>query len=132
MPINRGGESTATGSVGEAKLKDYAEYVVTHGTVTATEDIDCNDGNIHTITLGASVTLTISNPASGDYSTGLTLVITQDATGSRVITWPASVVWQAASEPVLSTGASEVDIITMFTVDNGTTWYAFLAGSDMS
>lgn len=132
MPLNRGSESTATGSVGEAVLKDYSEYVNAHGTVTSTTDIDCNDGNIHTITLGASITFTISNAASGDYSTGLTLVLTQDGTGSRTVTWPASVAWQGGAAPTLSSAASAVDVITLFTVDNGTTWYAFLAGSNMS
>ena len=63
----------------------------------------------------------------------LTLLITQDGTGGRSITWPASVKWMpAGSAPTFTTTASTVSVVELFTIDNGTTWYAGLAGTGIS
>lgn len=132
MPIERGVGSYGTGSVVAWLLLNYAEVTKTHSAVTGTEDIDMQDGNIHLLTLTGNVTLTFSNPAPGDRATSLTLVVTQDGTGSRIITWPGSVVWPSGTTPVLTTTASAVDILTFFTPDEGTTWYGFFAGANMS
>lgn len=42
----------------------------------------------------------------------LTLTLLQDATGSRTVTWPASVLWPNSVAPILSTGASAYDVFT--------------------
>jgi hypothetical protein len=56
----------------------------------------------------------------------LTLLVFQDATGSRTITWPGSVKWGNAGAPTLTTTASKMDMISIFTVDGGTNWYGAL------
>lgn len=103
------------------------EKLKVHGTVGATETIDLADGNGHTMTLGAAAcTLTFTGAVTG-YVCSFTLVVTQDATGSRTITWPASVHWGSSSGvPTLSTGAFNVDILTFFTTNGGTTWWGNL------
>lgn len=101
------------------------------GNITTTMTVNLNLGDIHTYTLTDNVaTVTISNTAAGGNS--WTLILTQDGTGSRTVTWPAAVKWAAGTAPTLSTGAADVDIITMFTPDNGTTIYAFASGLNMS
>lgn len=62
------------------------------------------------ITLTANCTFTINNPISG---TIYTLVLTQDGTGSRTVTWPATVHWPGGVAPTLTTTAARADIITL-------------------
>ena len=74
------------------------------------------------ITLTAACTFTLSGaPASGTPAV-LTLILRQDATGSRTVTWPGSVTWISGAVPTLHTAASSVDIVQLITVDGGTTW----------
>lgn len=83
------------------------------------------NGNVQKLTLTNNCTVTLTSPSSGAMRT-LTLLIFQDATGSRTITWPASVKWGNAGTPVLTTTASKMDLVSLFTVDGGTNWYGAL------
>jgi hypothetical protein len=42
------------------------------------------------------------------------LKVIQDATGSRAVTWPASVKWPSGTAPTLSTAANAIDIVTFY------------------
>jgi len=110
-------------------IKDYAEEVATDTSSGAAHTIDLTTGNVHDVTLTANCTFTFSNPpASGDAGS-FTLILRQDGTGSRAVTWPASVDWPAATAPKLTATASAVDILTFVTLDGGTTWFGMLAGA---
>lgn len=87
--------------------------------------LDLANGNVQKITLTANCTITLTGPASG-VMRSLTLLVFQDGTGSRTITWPASVKWGNAGAPVLTTTAAKMDMISLFTVDGGTNWYGAL------
>lgn len=114
------------------KLKDYSEICVEDNDSGATHTINIEDGNVHHLKLTANCTLTFSNPiASGD-ATSFTLVLEQDATGSRTVTWPASVKWAGGVAPTLTTTAARFDVLTFFTVDGGTRWFGFVAGQNFS
>jgi len=53
----------------------------------------------------------------------MTLVLRQDATGSRTVTWP-TITWLGSGlAPILQTTASGVDSIVVFTVDGGSHWF---------
>jgi len=107
-PTNGGGETYFdAGNSGTAKTLDLA------------------NGNVQKLTLTGNCTLTLTSPAAGAMR-AMTLLVFQDATGSRTITWPGSVSWGAAGAPVLTLTASKMDIISLFTVDGGTTWYGAL------
>lgn len=93
------------------------------GNSGAAKTIDLANGNVQKLTLTANCTLTLTSPASGAYRS-LLLMVFQDGTGSRTITWPGSVKWGAAGAPTLSTGAGNMDKILLDTVDGGTNWYA--------
>ena len=95
-----------------------------HTGVVGTTTIDWgNDGNVQSFTFGAgNETLAFTNPADSTIGGGSNnpaycmLSITQDATGSRTATWPASVKWPGGTAPTLSTGSGAVDLIVfMFT-----------------
>lgn len=82
------------------------------------------------ITLTANTTLGFTSIPTGTWS--ITIILRQDGTGSRLVTWPANTKWAAATAPTLSTAASAVDVVTLMTIDAGTTWFGFLGGKGMA
>jgi hypothetical protein len=70
------------------------------------------------VTLTANCTFTFSNPTAG---TIYLIKLVQDATGSRLVTWPASVKWVGAAAPTLTTAPSATDIVTLYY--DGTNYY---------
>ena len=92
-------------------------YALTYG---ATITPDAANGSVQKVTLTGGVTFSaFNNPVAGQ---SITLIITQDATGSRTLT---STMLFAGGSKTLSTANSAVDIITVFF--DGTTYYASLA-----
>jgi len=83
------------------------------------------------LTMNASITtLTLSGaPASGTVGT-FTLFITQDATGSRTITWPAAVKWANGVAPTLTTTGTKIDIVTLTTYNAGSTWFGLVVAQN--
>jgi len=124
--------SAADQTIERPVIKDYGEAENNLGTMGATETVDLELANFAYGTLGANCTLTFSNPPASGTLGSLTLELTQDGTGSRTVTWPASVTWPAGTPPTLSTGAGDVDVFTFYTRDGGTTWRGFTAGLDLS
>lgn len=88
---------------------------------------DVTVDTIHRITLSANCALTFPTAAAGK---SFTLVLIQDATGTRTVTWPGTVKWAAGTAPTLSTATTKVDVLTFLCVD-GTNWLGFVAGLDM-
>jgi hypothetical protein len=83
-------------------------YTLTDG---ATVAVDWNNSVNQVLTPGGNRTLTFSNPIAGaTYS----LKIVQDATGSRTLTWPSTVVWAGGSAPTLTTTALYADVIVFY------------------
>ncbi len=93
------------------KVKDW-------GTLSADTTIAASDGNIHTFTVGAAISLTLNANCLTGFCRTLTLVITNG--GAFTVTWPASVKWAGGSAPTFS--AAGVDVVTLLTVDGGVTW----------
>lgn len=58
------------------------------------------------VTLGGSRTFTFTGALAGDL---LTVIVIQDATGSRLVTFPATVKWAGGTAPTLTTTASKQD-----------------------
>jgi len=98
------------------------EVFFNNGNSGAAITIAAANGNVQQLTLTDTCVITLANPPSG-VMCSLTLLITQDGTGSRMITWPTSVSWGEYGAPVLSTGANLTDIVNIFTVDGGTKWF---------
>ena len=101
------------------------------GSKTTTATINLANGNVFTVTLGGNVTFTFSG-ATASTACSFGLYITQDATGSRAATWPASVKWAGGIAPTLSTTANALDMLVFETINGGNTWYGSLVGLNFS
>ena len=101
----------------------------------ATSTIDWAKGNkqLYNFIQAAAKTLEFLTPQYNDWSlqrldTGagsFQLIISQPASGSGTITWPASVKWAGGSAPTLSSGGQKIDIVS-FLYDAGT-YYATIS-----
>jgi hypothetical protein len=126
-----GAVSLEDNEVTRSKLKDYSETTVIANT-GATYTIDLENGNVFNLTLTGDCTYTFSNPPASGSAGAFTLIQNQDGTGSRTVTWPASVEWAGGSAPTITSTASSTDVFTFITTDGGTTWYGFTGGQDFS
>lgn len=95
--------------------------------VTGAVAVNCSLGDYFTLAATAAMTSFVFNslPGPGKAQT-IHILITQDATGSRVATWPASFKWPGGVAGVLSTAANAKDRLRITTFDQGTTWTATL------
>jgi len=111
------------------EIKDYAETVNAIGDLGGgTDAIDVSAGNVVTATVSTSTqTFTFTNPSATGKACSFTLILTNG--GSQTVNWPSSVDWAGGDAPSLT--SSGVDILTFTTVDAGTIWYGFAAGTDM-
>jgi len=110
-------------------LEDYGETTVTANTGSS-YTINLTNGNIFHLTLTANCTFTFSNPPASGTTGSFTLVLKQDATGSRTVTWPAAVQWSSATAPTLTTTGSYTDVLQFFTYDAGTTWFGLVSAQN--
>jgi hypothetical protein len=113
------------------EILNFSEVVKNHGNITTSPlTLYLANGNIQSFTLNtASVTLAFSTDgmkANRAYS--MSLVVSQDSAGNKNLVFPANVKWQGAYTPVFSKTASTTDLISLLTIDAGTTWFATYAG----
>ena len=113
---------TVTGTSSPANLVTvkYNEGVIAGGsTGAATITPNAAAGTIYNYTLTGNITLSsLTNAVAG---TGMTIILTQDATGNRTLT---STMKFLGGVKTLSTAASAIDIMSVFY--DGTTYYATL------
>jgi len=103
----------------------YTEELVTANTSTA-YTIDLANGSVQYLTLTGNCTYTFPTPVAGK---SFILVQKQDATGSRTVTWPASVDWPGATAPTLTATASKADKF-VFTAIDSSNWLGSVAGQN--
>jgi hypothetical protein len=102
--------------VNAINYNEGAIYTVTYG---ATITPDVTNGNVQQVTLTGNVTFSaFTSPVAGQ---SLTLIVKQDATGSRTLT---STMKFAGASKTLSTAANSVDIISVYY--DGTNYWASL------
>lgn len=102
----------------------YTEETVTANTSTA-YTIDLANGSVQILTLTGNCTYTFPTVVAGK---SFILLQFQDGTGSRTVTWPASVKWPAGTAPTITATASKMDKF-VFTA-NGSYWYGSVAGQN--
>lgn len=118
-------------TIDNANLQSYKEKIVTIGTVSANANVDLSQGNIFDITLGANVTFTFTNPPAATFSQPATIILRQDATGNRTATFTGAL-YTDGQLPQLSTGADDIDVLTFFTLNEGTSWFGTFAMANVS
>ena len=115
----------------KALLKDYAE-LSTAPASASTIDLDLELGNVFDVTLDQATVLIFKNPPITGRAGSFTLYLRQDGTGGWSITFPATVKWEAGTQPTFSVGASQFDIVSFLTKDAGASWHGFLGGLNFS
>jgi len=86
------------------------------------------NGTVQIITLTGNATITMPTAVSGK---SFTILLRQDATGSRTVTWPTvtnPVSWPAATAPTITSTASKMDKYVF--ISDGTYWYGATAGQN--
>jgi hypothetical protein len=87
----------------------YYSRTVSKGTCSGTVAINWNDGNTQHCVLGSTpVTFTFSGGQSGG---NYKLILKQDGTGSRTVSWPASIRWGSGSAPYLTPVPAKTDYV---------------------
>ena len=123
-----GGTISGINTFSNSKIERYREDVTASTISSTSHTLDLSTANIFELTMNSSITsLTISNPPSSGEAFSFTVIVKQDATGSRTISWPASVKFPNGSTPTLTTTANKVDILNFITTDGGTTYYGALS-----
>lgn len=110
------GSITATGTITATTInvtnnitaKQIYSPMVVKGNSGTSMTIDWNDGSVQHVTLTGNCTFTFSNGQSGGR---YTLLLKQDTTGGRTVTWPSSVRWPGATAPTLSASSSATDYV---------------------
>lgn len=120
---------TITTGTWSGVLQNYTETNTAASSSTA-YTMNLANGNVFTITLTGTCTLSMSNvPASGCAS--ITINIAQGS-GPYTVTWPASFIWAGGVAPTLTTTNTHVDVFTATTTNGGTTFRAFIAGQNFA
>jgi hypothetical protein len=119
--------SVLTAASGQATGLSWAPgsqvHAVGNSGTALTLDASSTSGYIKTITLTGNCTFTLTGATSGQ-AAALELLLTQDGTGSRTVTWPASVKWHGGTAATLTTAAGGRDRFILVSYDGGTNWFA--------
>jgi hypothetical protein len=103
-------------------ITGYTETRYTANTSTELT-IALTNGTIQDLTLTGNCMFTFPSPAAGQ---SFVLLLRQDATGSRTVTWPAAVKWPGSIAPTITATASKLDKFVF--VSDGTYWFGSNAG----
>lgn len=89
--------------------------------------IDWSTGDYFTHTFDENVTSwSFTNLPSSPTGIALVIRFQQDPTTPRTITWPASFRWVSGTDGVISSTVNAVDVLSLISFDQGTTWIAHL------
>lgn len=109
--------------------KGISEEAVTVTQSSGTVTLDLAQGNFFEFTLTENVTgWTFSNLASSGTASSWIIKITQHASSAKTVAYPSSIKWAGGTDHVMSTATGAIDIVSMFTIDGGTTIYANIVG----
>ena len=123
-----GGTNTWTGAQtmdgGLIITDEIRETPVVANTSTA-YTVTITSGTLFNLTLTGNCTFTFPTATAGRQ---FTLLLKQDGTGSRTITWPSSVRWPASVTPTITSTIAKTDVISF--VADGTYWLGFVGGQN--
>lgn len=104
-------------------ITNYTETLFTANT-SAAITVSLANGTIQKLTLTANSTITMPTAAAGK---SFVIMLVQDATGSRSVTW-STVKWPAGTAPTITSTASKQDVFSFFS--DGANWYGSTLGQN--
>ena len=115
--------TSTTGGLVNPTITNYTETLYTANTSTAIT-VSLANGTVQQLTLTGNATITMPTAAAGK---SFVIMLKQDATGSRTVTW-STVVWPSAITPTITSTASKQDMYSFFS--DGTNWYGVTVGQN--
>lgn len=131
ITLSGGTISSGGGTISSPKLQAYSEAINVVGSVSGAVNVDLSLANVFTYTLTGTTTFTFINPPASGTNKPFTLIIRQDATGSRTATFNGAK-WTDSIAPTLTTTPNKYDVLTFFTVDGGSSYFATYAMANVS
>ena len=104
-------------------VTNYVESPYSANSSTAIT-LDLANGTVQIITLTATTTITMPTAVAGK---SFIMMLKQDATGSRTVTW-TTVAWPGGTAPTITATASKQDIYSFFS--DGSRWYGTTVGQN--
>ena len=104
-------------------VTNYVETLYSANTSTAIT-VDLTNGTVQNLTLTGNATITMPTAVAGK---SFIIILSQDATGSRTVTW-STVSWPSGTAPTITSTASKKDIYSFFS--NGTSWFGTTIGQN--
>lgn len=105
-----------TPSLTNPTVTNYVETPYSANSSTAIT-LALTNGTVQIITLTGNATITMPTAVSGK---SFIMLLRQDATGSRTVTW-STVKWPGGTAPTITSTASKQDIYSFFS--DGSSWY---------
>ena len=118
-----GTETLTNKTLTNPTVTNYVETLYAANTSTAIT-VSLANGTVQQLTLTGNATITMPTQGAGK---SFIIMLKQDATGSRSVTW-STVVWPSAIAPTITGTASKQDIYSFFS--DGTNWYGTTIGQN--
>ena len=118
-----GTETLSNKTLTNPTVTNYVETLYTAITGT-TVNVTLTLGTVQQLTLTANATINMPTAVAGK---SFIIMLKQDATGSRSVTW-GSVTWPGGTAPTITGTASKQDIYSFFS--DGTNWYGTTVGQN--
>ena len=109
IPVSSGTSFTAYMPLSGGQFTGPVEPAVVSLADGATISLNAGLGNLFRVTLGGNRTL--ANPSGGTDGQMIRVEVTQDATGSRLLSYGAAYDFGSEGTPVLSTAATAMDVL---------------------
>lgn len=105
-----------TPTVTNPTVTNYVETLYSANTSTAIT-VSLANGTVQLLTLTGNATITMPAVGAGK---SFIVMLKQDATGGRSVTW-STVVWPSGTAPTITSTANKMDMFSFFS--DGTNWY---------
>jgi len=112
-----------------ANFKTTKDFI-TASSVSGAVTVNLNDSNWFRYTLTGPTTFTFINAPSNGLAVTFSLILIQDGTGGRTVTFANTVYWSGGLIPPKTTGSSSKDLWTFTSYDGGSTYVGTLAVKD--
>lgn len=104
------GDKGDTGATGATGADGHILSVSDLGSITGSITVDLSSAQVFTATLTGNVTLGWSGLPTAGTMTDRVLILTQDATGGRTITWPSGTKWPGGLAYTTDTASAETAV----------------------